>query len=1186
MIGPVPDTDGTPLTAVCTVMTSDSENPGNAVVVFLGMHRAGTSLLAHVGQRLGVELGDNLKGPRADNPDGFFEHTEIVDRIISINRKLHRAPMRPSGLLPYPHAWWREDAFGEDIEALREIVRHEVAHSSLWGFKDPHSIRMLPMWTDLLNGLGLRPLFVISLRRPEEVVESVVARDPVTPLHAETLWLNHYAEGIRGSAGFPRTIVSYEDWFGDPLPQARALARFLGLPEPDDDGDTAAGVRACVKPGLHHHEETARPAQCPDTAPLYDALLRYRSGADDGTELHARVARYEERLEAAPAWREAIESVTASEADLKNRNADLKKRITGVKNRNERLENEIEDKDRQLAEIKERLTDQADQLSERDRRIRHLNAQLTAATAEGASGRPNGASGDPWRLSFPALSELPQTSAAGDTLRICIATQDIVGPIRNGGVGTAYYYAARLLARAGHRVTILYALGTHCENGSIDDWIDWYAELGIALVPMPTPEVRPPQGILGRNVSRAYDVYSYLREHEFDVVHVSEWRGLGYYALLAKHLGLAFRNTRFVVKTSSPTIWNKVGNAQPVDEIGHFITSYLERKSVELADLVVSGSQYMLRWMADEGYALPEGRCFVQPNIMPAPEDRPAPTPGTRHPVREIVFFGRLEPRKGLHQFCDALTQLGRQLDASDGDRLPSIVFLGKPTRQFDAEALIAEKAKAWPFAYRIVSDLNQPEALAFLQASGRLAVLCPTRDNSPFGVYECLAHRLPFVASNIGGIPELVAESDRSAALFELHPATLADKLQEVLDHGAMVPAATFDFHGNDSAWLNFHSWLAHPQGAANPLPAPVDADATATAPDGEPPLVTVCIAHFNRPKALRQAIRSVEAQDYGRMEVVLVDDGSTRDDALKALAAIEREFAPRGWQVVRQRNSYLGAARNTAVRHARGRYLYFLDDDNVLKPQAISTLVRLAERHRADVLTSFSDVFTGEGPPTAEQTPEARVALLGDDLAVGLLYNGFGDANALVRRAAVDALGGFTEDYKVGKDDQEFFARAILEGHRLFHVPEALYWKRESPVRLRNLHYSWGSGDFRVIRPYLAAAPDGLRRLILMAHGGMRRSERLAAGLRQRDRELSRLKARRREEADHARSLLNSRSWRAAQRLRAAAARVRGRPADDPVRHLRADRDAPEILRRIYNSIWWDLTAPLRLVRRITRT
>ena len=54
------------------------------------------------------------------------------------------------------------------------------------------------------------------------------------------------------------------------------------------------------------------------------------------------------------------------------------------------------------------------------------------------------------------------------SLDICIVTCDIVGPIRNGGIGTAYYNLAHALARAGHKITVLYALGQYCENETIE----------------------------------------------------------------------------------------------------------------------------------------------------------------------------------------------------------------------------------------------------------------------------------------------------------------------------------------------------------------------------------------------------------------------------------------------------------------------------------------------------------------------------------------------------------------------------------------------------------------------------------------------------------------------------------------------------------------------------------------------
>ena len=75
-------------------------------------------------------------------------------------------------------------------------------------------------------------------------------------------------------------------------------------------------------------------------------------------------------------------------------------------------------------------------------------------------------------------------------LDICIATCDFVGPIRNGGIGTAYYNMAIALARAGHRVTVLYALGTFCENGTIAEWQHAYAGQNITFVPLPAQPVQ------------------------------------------------------------------------------------------------------------------------------------------------------------------------------------------------------------------------------------------------------------------------------------------------------------------------------------------------------------------------------------------------------------------------------------------------------------------------------------------------------------------------------------------------------------------------------------------------------------------------------------------------------------------------------------------------------------------------
>lgn len=252
-------------------------------------------------------------------------------------------------------------------------------------------------------------------------------------------------------------------------------------------------------------------------------------------------------------------------------------------------------------------------------------------------------------------------------------------------------------------------------------------------------------------------------------------------------------------------------------------------------------------------------------------------------------------------------------------------------------------------------------------------------------------------------------------------------------------------------------------------------------TAPDAEPPFVSVCLVHHDRPALLRQAVGSLYAQDTERFEVILVDDGSTSPAALAFLDELAPEFERRGWQIHRQENRYLGAARNAAARLARGEYLLFMDDDNLAKPHEVSTFARVAARTGADLLTCQMELFEGDGPPV---TIANRFVFTAGPVAAGALINCFGDANALVRRSVFESLGGFTEDRGIGHEDWELFARAALAGAHLETVPEALFYYRIAKSSMR-LHTSRAASHLRSLRPYLAQVPDELKPLLEVCSG-----------------------------------------------------------------------------------------------------
>ncbi|MQS09551.1 glycosyltransferase family 2 protein, partial [Streptomyces alkaliphilus] len=122
----------------------------------------------------------------------------------------------------------------------------------------------------------------------------------------------------------------------------------------------------------------------------------------------------------------------------------------------------------------------------------------------------------------------------------------------------------------------------------------------------------------------------------------------------------------------------------------------------------------------------------------------------------------------------------------------------------------------------------------------------------------------------------------------------------------------------------------------AADPAATP-DGAALADTAATERPLVSVIIPNHNYARTLPLCLRAVAEQSYPRVEIVVVDDGSTDDSP-----RIAEEFP---CTLVRTSNAGVSAARNTGVRHSTGSILFFLDSDIALRPDAVERAVDLLE-------------------------------------------------------------------------------------------------------------------------------------------------------------------------------------------------------------------------------------------------
>ena len=661
----------------------------------------------------------------------------------------------------------------------------------------------------------------------------------------------------------------------------------------------------------------------------------------------------------------------------------------------------------------------------------------------------------------------PDAATLATTKRICIATPDILGPIKNGGIGTAYHHLARLLAGRGHEVVIGYVNANANDARGMAATRALYAEYGVGFEAIaPRPAAPTP---LQRVTAPTWALLEWLRVQDppFDIVHASDWHGLCYGPLLAKSLGAAFGTTHFVIHGHGPTLWNVEGNQQLVATEHELGWVFMERRSVELADTVTCGSAHLLGWMREAGYALP-ARSFVWPNPFPAPDrsSDAATARATRDGARleEVVFFGRLEPRKGLVLFIDAIDRLVRR-----GRAPGKVTFLGSVSPRIDGPGLIRQTARDWPIEVRTITDLDAVGAVSYLSTPGRLAVLPSLQENASLAVTECLHAGIPFLAAATGGTPELVARADRDRALVPPDHIALGDRVAELAAAPLRPVHARWDFDYAIDVWTRWHAQTA-PFSASEGRFATRTHDAAA-----ETPLVTICVVHHERPKLVRMAIESVLAQDYPAIEAVLVDDGSESAAARAVLEKIKGEFSARGWHVIRQENRYPGAARNRAAASARGEWLLFLDDDNLLFPDAVSRLVRAAHFSGADCVTATAIRFSGDGDPRTDRASHGTpIRFLGAARAWSRVTNVVGDACSLVRREAFTAAGGYTEEYRVGLDDLSFFNGLIGAGLRIEPLPDPVYYYRIGSTTIKNRNRSPEAARFRAVAPYLKDLPD----------------------------------------------------------------------------------------------------------------
>ena len=202
--------------------------------------------------------------------------------------------------------------------------------------------------------------------------------------------------------------------------------------------------------------------------------------------------------------------------------------------------------------------------------------------------------------------------------------------------------------------------------------------------------------------------------------------------------------------------------------------------------------------------------------------------------------------------------------------------------------------------------------------------------------------------------------------------------------------------------------------------------------------PTVSVLLPAFDGERYIGAAIESVLAQTYRDFELIVIDDGS-RDGTLEAV----RRFADSRIRIVTQLNRGLAGTLNRGIALAAGRYVARQDQDDLSFPGRLARQVaHLDSDPTCALVGTWAEIWRGDTLTGRQHRHPVDDATLKFEL---LLDNPFVHSSVMIRREALDRVGGYSTDAaRQPPEDYELWSR-IARGFGVANIPEVLHVYRE---------------------------------------------------------------------------------------------------------------------------------------------
>ena len=251
-------------------------NPPDLIVV-LGMHRSGTSIITGMLEKLGGSVGKTPMPAAPENPDGFWENEEVVLLNEAYLDKLRSCWADPHLL---PENVWKDEISTKFRKKAEKLLKREYADHEMALVKDPRMCRVMPLWEPVFAGNYERINCVVASRPFPEVVLSLARRNEFSAYLGTLLWIQHVLLAERYSRPYSTFFTSFTKITTEPGTIAAALAEFASV----TDQEKISAAAGMVKPQLRNKASDEKITWLHQNNPAFDIAAQLDEVLHTGNE--------------------------------------------------------------------------------------------------------------------------------------------------------------------------------------------------------------------------------------------------------------------------------------------------------------------------------------------------------------------------------------------------------------------------------------------------------------------------------------------------------------------------------------------------------------------------------------------------------------------------------------------------------------------------------------------------------------------------------------------------------------------------------------------------------------------------------------------------------------------------------------------------------------------------------------